>query len=176
MNMFEVKEIHPQLIDIKILAMDFDGVHTDGYVYQDQDGREMVRCSRKDGLGLNLLQKMGIKLFILSKETNPVVEARAKKLGIECYQGVGDSSQKKEILVSLIAREGVTVREVMYIGDDINDIDVLTYAGIGVTVADGHVHAKEVADIVLKNKGGEHALRELAELILVAKGISADVF
>ncbi len=162
-----------KLGQIKLLAMDFDGVHTDGFVYVGEDGYETVRCSRRDSLGLAQLARAGIKLVVISKEENPVVRARCAKLGIECYQGVHDGAGKKEILMSLIAREGMTTDEVVFIGDDVNDCEVVAYAGIGVTVADGHEAVKKCADIILTRKGGDHALRELADMILKARGIDA---
>jgi YrbI family 3-deoxy-D-manno-octulosonate 8-phosphate phosphatase len=110
------------LKDVRILAMDFDGVHTDGFVYTNEDGVEFVRCSRRDSLGLELLKQQGIKLCVISKEKNPVVLARCNKLQVECYQGVHNSSNKKEILKEFAEREGVEQKDVRFIGDDVNDI------------------------------------------------------
>ncbi len=161
-----------KLSTAKLLIMDFDGVHTDGYVYLDQNGKETVRCSRRDGLGLAMLKKAQMRLVVISKEKNPVVLARCKKLDIECYQGVDDSAGKLHILSSLIERENISREHVAFIGDDVNDIDALKHAGISVTVADGHEAVKKIVDLVLTRKGGEHALRELCERILKAKKIS----
>ncbi len=160
-----------QLKNTSLLVMDFDGVHTDGFVYVSDEGHESVRCSRRDSLGLNMLKRAGVKLFVISKEKNPVVLARCKKLDIECYQGIESGVGKKEILASLIEREKVSIENVVFIGDDVNDIDAILHAGIGVTVADGHEEVKNVADIVLTRNGGDHALRELCDLILDAKGL-----
>lgn len=166
--------IKQKLKNIILLAMDFDGVHTDGFVYVSQNGMEAVRCSRRDSLGLNMLKQIGVKLFVISKEPNPVVTSRCKKLDIECYQNVSDSLGKQKLLISLMEREKVLRSEVVFIGDDINDIDAIKYAGVGVTVADGHVEIQKHADIVLTRKGGDHAIRELCELILEAKGLHLD--
>ncbi len=157
--------------NIALLAMDFDGVHTDGFVYVDQNGIETVRCSRKDSLGLNMLKCAGIKLFVISKEENSVVAARCKKLNIECFHGVHDAFGKLEILKSLAEREGVAMEQIAFIGDDVNDVEALVSAGVGVTVADGHEEVKKVADIVLTRKGGDHALRELCDIVLNAKNV-----
>ncbi len=151
--------------------MDFDGVHTDGFVYVDQDGRETVRCSRRDSLGLNILKKAGVKLFVISKEENQVVLARCKKLDIECYYGVDNSVGKSQILKSLAEREGIHSEQILFIGDDVNDIEAMHFAGVSVTVADGHDLVQKEADLMLTRKGGEHALRELCDLILSAKGL-----
>ena len=81
---------------------------------------------------------------------------------------------KKEILVALIEREKVSIENVVFIGDDVNDVDAISYAGVGVTVADGHEEVKKVADVILTRNGGSHALRELCDLILEAKGLSIE--
>lgn len=159
-----------RLRKISLFAMDFDGVHTDGFVYVDEVGNETVRCSRRDSLGLSLLQKRGIKLCVISKEKNPVVAVRCKKLNIEYYQSVEDAIGKQQILEELMRREGLVAEQLLFLGDDVNDIDALTYAGVGVTVQDGHEAVKSVADLTLSRKGGEHAVRELCDLILEAKG------
>ncbi len=83
---------------VRLLAMDFDGIMTDGCVYVGEDGREMVKCSRKDGLGMDLLKKHGLDAVVISRETNPVVAARCRKLEIECEQAAGDGQGKLDIL------------------------------------------------------------------------------
>ncbi len=153
---------------IKLLALDFDGVLTDGAVYIFQDGREVVRCSRKDGLGIELLKKAGILVGIISKETNPVVRARAKKLGVPCWQGVKDGKGKLAILKKLAVIHALSREEIAYMGDDINDLEALEYAGLAITVFDGHAKVKKVADYITRAKGGDHAVREVAECILEA--------
>lgn len=160
-----------KLKKIKFVAMDFDGVMTDGFVYVDERGREMVRASRKDGLGINLLQGHGIAVGVISKETNPVVRARCRKLKIPCWQGIRDGEGKRAILQRILRVRKLSRTEVCYIGDDVNDLEALRAAGVGITVADGHPLLKQVADYVTKAMGGAHAVREVAELILRAHGI-----
>lgn len=161
--------IKSRLKNIKLLAMDFDGVHTDGYVYVGQNGDEFVKCSRKDSLGLNMLMRANVALVVISKEKSSVVKERCKKLGVECFSGVENARSKAEILQSLMDREGFTQEQVAFIGDDINDIDALMLAGISITPADGHKSVREIVDLTLSKNGGDHALRELSELILDAK-------
>jgi N-acylneuraminate cytidylyltransferase len=168
--------VRDTLKNITLLAMDFDGVHTDGFVYVNQNGIETVRCSRRDSLGLGYLKKLGIKLVVISKEVNPVVLTRCKKLDIECYQGVEDSHGKRDILESLVRRENVPISQVAFIGDDINDIEAAQYAGIGITVADGHDEMKKVANLILTRKGGDHALRELCDLVMKARGDGTSIY
>lgn len=168
-------KLKSKLLRIKLLASDFDGVMTDGYVYIDQNGRESVRCSRKDGLGIELLKKAGLEVIVLSKEANQVVKARCDKLKIKCWQGIRNGTGKLNILENMLRMNKLDKNEVCYIGDDLNDIEIIKYVGIGVSVADGHPVAKKFADYITKSKGGYHAVRELAELILKAKGVTLKI-
>lgn len=165
-----LKNIKDKLNKIKLLALDFDGIMTDGYVYVDQDGREMVRCSRKDGLGIELLKRNNIDIVVISKEANPVVARRCQKLKIDCYQKVEDSDSKLFILKRVAKEKSVNLDEVAYMGDDLNDANVLKAVGLAVTVADGHESIKTLCDYVTKAKGGENAVREICEKILIARG------
>ena len=104
----------------KFLVMDFDGVFTDDTVITDQDGRESVICSRSDGMGLDMLRQQGkVQAMILSREENPVVSARARKLKIEVYQGVQDKAQA---IQQLMNERNLTQAEVIYVGNDLNDL------------------------------------------------------
>ena len=148
--------------EIKLLVLDFDGVLTDGFVYVDQDGRETVRCSHRDGMGVELIAQKGVKTIVISKQKNKVVEARCRKMAIECHYGIDD---KFTLLKKLLGEMGVDARHVCYVGDDVNDVECLRYAGIGVTVTDGAKAAKDAADHVTHARGGEHAVREVCDLI-----------
>ena len=149
---------------ISYLVMDFDGVLTDDKVYVDQDGRETVRCSRSDGFGIALLkEKSSIQAMILSRETNPVVTARAKKLDIEVFQSV---LNKDLALKSLIEERNLKPEEIIYIGNDLNDLVVLPLVGYFVCPADAHPQVLRQADLVLNHLGGKGAVRELVEKIL----------
>lgn len=156
---------------IKLLAMDFDGIMTDGHVYVGQDGGETVFCSRKDGMGINLLKKAGIDACVISSELNPVVSARCKKLGIPCWQNVESTNGKLGILQKIAGEKGLAVEEVAYMGDDVNDLAALEYAGLSLTVLDGHPDVKAIANYVTSAIGGKHAVREVCELILQSKGL-----
>ena len=149
---------------ISYLVMDFDGVLTDDKVYVDQDGRETVRCSRSDGFGIALLkEKSSIQAMILSRETNPVVTARAKKLDIEVFQSV---LNKDLALKSPIEERNLKPEEIIYIGNDLNDLVVLPLVGYFVCPADAHPQVLRQADLVLNHLGGKGAVRELVEKIL----------
>lgn len=148
----------------KFLVMDFDGVFTDDTVITDQDGRESVICSRSDGFGLDMLRQHGkVHALILSREENPVVSARARKLGLEVYQGVQDKAQA---IQQLIKEHNLTQSEVVYIGNDLNDLPVLPYVGYFACPKDAHSEVIRRADLVLSKPGGRGAIRELIEIIL----------
>ena len=148
----------------KLLVMDFDGVFTDDTVITDQDGRESVICSRSDGFGLDMLRQHGkVHALILSREENPVVSARARKLGLEVYQGVQDKAQA---IQQLIKKHNLTQAEVVYIGNGLNDLPVVPYVGYFACPQDAHSEVIRRADLVLSKPGGRGAIRELIEIIL----------
>lgn len=160
-------KIDPKLVEkiknLKLIATDFDGVWTDGKVLFREDGKESVLCSRKDTLRIKEIQTLGIKIFVISKEGNPVVTTRCKKMNVPCFQGVDD---KLSLLKKLLEMEGVRSEEVAYVGDDINDLECLRVVGLPMTVADGHADCKQVAAYVTRQSGGDHAMREIFDLIL----------
>lgn len=148
----------------KLLVMDFDGVVTDDTVITDQDGRESVICSRSDGFGLDMLRQHGkVHAMILSREENPVVSARARKLKLEVHQGVQDKAQA---IQQLIKERNLAQAEVIYIGNDLNDLPVLPYVGYFACPQDAHSEVFRRADLVLSKPGGRGAIRELIEIIL----------
>ena len=154
---------------IKVLALDFDGVLTDGYVYFRQDGMETVRCRRKDSLGTNMLQKAGVGVVVISKETNPVVATRCRKMNVDFFYSVDTDDQKLDILKKYLRERNLSLEETAYMGDDINDLECLRAVGVSITVADGHPDCKAIADYITKRKGGEHAVREVCDLILAVR-------
>lgn len=148
---------------IRALVTDFDGVHTDDRVVVDEEGRETVRCSRSDGMGIEHLRNKGLKLLILSREQNPVVRARAAKLRMSVIHHVLD----KLPALDLWRREhDLEWDEVAYVGNDINDLDCMNAAGMSFAPSDAHPEALRVATIVLERPGGRGALRELSDYLL----------
>ena len=150
-------------IDVDAVVTDFDGVHTDDRLYLSQDGVESVQVSREDGMGVALARKAGIRMLILSTETNPVVTARAQKLEIRAVQGQADKAQA---LKEWIAEEGLDPGRVAYLGNDVNDLGCLRMVGWPVVVANAHPDVKAVARLELKRSGGAGAVRELCELVV----------
>lgn len=154
------RTIEELLKDVRVVLFDFDGTMTDGTVLVDEHGIESVRVSRKDGQGISMLKRAGYEVAVVSKEQNPVVAARCKKLRVLCYHGIDDKSK-------LLMREfGQRLSQVLFMGDDINDLECIQLAGVGVTLADGHPKCKEAAAYITKARGGDHAVREVCDLIL----------
>lgn len=150
-------------IDVDAVVTDFDGVHTDDHALVDQDGRELVAVSREDGMGVSLLRKAGVPVLILSTETNPVVSARARKLGVEVIQGLDD---KASALAAWAERTGIALDRVAYVGNDVNDLGCFALVGWPVAVPDAHPRVRAAARVILGRRGGDGAVRELAERVL----------
>ena len=148
------------------VVFDFDGVHTDDYVYVNQEGVETVRVKRGDGMGIGMLKDAGLHLLILSTEKNPVVTARAKKLGVTAITG---QDNKAKALLGWLEDNKLDPARVAYVGNDINDKGCLEMVGWPVVVGDAHPDVKLLARLTLESPGGEGAVRELADLVLHAK-------
>jgi N-acylneuraminate cytidylyltransferase len=149
------------------LILDFDGVLTDNRVMVSSDGREGVLCDRSDGLGLGELRRAGLPLLVLSTERDPVVAVRARKLEIESIMGVED---KLAVLKRWLTERGIDPRQVVYVGNDVNDLACMQHVGCGVAVADAHARVRSAAKLVLGNGGGCGAVRELSDMILPTLG------
>lgn len=148
---------------IDLIVYDFDGVMTDNKVFVFQNGREAVAVNRADGLGVDYLRKAGFRQVILSTEKNPIVKARADKLKIEVIQGCED---KLSELLSFCDREGYDLRKVVFVGNDLNDLEAMKVVGFPIAPADAHPDVKKVAKLVTNVKGGDGVVKELAEIIL----------
>ena len=146
---------------IRLVAFDFDGVFTDNMVYVFEDGSEAVRCSRGDGIGLQKLKGLGIEAVIISTESNPVVSARAAKLKIRCFQNCED---KRKIVERLVQEMGISLTEVSFVGNDINDLECLTSVGFPIVVQDAHLDVVPLAAYRTRNRGGHGAVREVCDL------------
>lgn len=149
---------------IRLFATDVDGVLTDAGMYYSESGDEWKKFNTRDGMGIKLLQKAGLITAIVTQERTRLVARRAEKLAIpELHQGVMD---KLSVIRDMAMRHGLSLREVAYIGDDVNDIEALQAVGFSAAPADGLPRVLKVVDYVCRQKGGEGAVRELAEMIL----------
>ena len=157
------KRPRPERIDL--LVCDFDGVITDNRVWVDQDGNESVAAFRSDSIRLPELKERGIEVVILSSERNRVVEARARKMGVEAIHGIG-VHEKGRVLREILEQKQVQAEHVVYVGNDRNDLPCFEVVGWSVAVADAYPEVIQAADLVLSKPGGHGALRELCDLLL----------
>lgn len=155
-------ELAQAIRELRLVVFDFDGVFTDNTVYVLEDGREAVRCSRSDGLGLRRLEQVGIMPFILSTESNPVVAKRARKLAVRCASG---SSDKLASLRSLWSEYAFDAAVTAYVGNDINDLDCLQAVRLPIVVRDAHHEVIPCARYQTHAAGGMGAVREICDLI-----------
>jgi N-acylneuraminate cytidylyltransferase len=149
---------------VSLVVMDFDGVLTDNLVYVDENGVEKVSASRGDSMGIRLVREaLPIEFMVISTEVNPVVSARCSKLKLEVHQGIND---KASALREILRQKGIPAEEVVFIGNDVNDLGCLQLAGYAVVPADAEPEVKRQADLVLSRKGGRGAVREFCDTLL----------
>lgn len=152
---------------IVLLLSDCDGVLTDTGVYYSRDGEQLKRFSIRDGMGVERLRDIGVDVgFVTGEVTGPLVK-RAEKLRVtELHLGIKD---KAAVVRSIVENRGIDWDQVAFIGDDVNDIEVMKLVGLAGTPADATSFAKEVAHFVAPSRGGHGAFRDMAELIVSAQ-------
>jgi YrbI family 3-deoxy-D-manno-octulosonate 8-phosphate phosphatase len=153
----------PAAGDIDAVVLDFDGTQTDDRVLIDSDGREFVAVHRGDGLGIAALRRSGLRMLILSTEQNPVVAARARKLGLPVLHGV---DRKDLALKQWCEDQGIAPERVLYVGNDVNDLPCFALVGWPVAVAGAHDVVRGAARAVTTVPGGDGAIREIAGWLL----------
>ena len=171
----------PALSTIHTVAFDFDGVFTDNKVWVDQDGRESVRCDRGDGFAFDLVRsfcrrgRLDAEFFILSKEPNPVVLARARKLKLDCHHGVHDKlAFMQEYLAQRFPGDQAAFAGLVYVGNDLNDLPLMKHAGYAVAPADAHHLVRSVAHLIIERPGGEGFVRAFIERLLKINELSSE--
>lgn len=160
--------MNAKLAKIKLLLLDVDGVMTDGRIIYDNQGNELKAFDVKDGHGLKMLQRAGIKIGIITGRQSEVVAKRAAELGIDIlYQkALNKLDPYREILDEL----QLTDAQVAYVGDDVVDLPILRRVGFSATVADAVPEVLPLVDYVTVNSGGRGAVREVCDLLLKASG------
>ncbi|NWJ30241.1 HAD hydrolase family protein [Marine Group I thaumarchaeote] len=149
---------------IKLVLTDVDGVLTDGGMYYTKDGDIMKRFFVRDGMGVNLLKKQGIPTIIVTKEKNIVTKKWSDNMNIEkLYQGI---IKKEDILEKVCRDYRNKSEEIAYIGDDINDLELLKRVGLSATPSDASSETIRLCDYTCKHRSGNGAFRELVDLIL----------
>jgi len=154
-------DVEQRIRKICLVAFDFDGVFTDNTVYVFEDGSEAVRCWRGDGIGLRKLERLGIATTVISSESNPVVIVRTRKLGIRCVQGVED---KLATLKDIAQDLGLSLNQVAFVGNDINDLSCLSSVRLPIVVQDAHPDVVPCASYQTRARGGHGAVREICDL------------
>ena len=152
------------LTQVKMLVFDFDGVFTGDTVVVSESGEESVVCSRADGMGISLLRnKSDMPIYIVSTETNRVVQKRASKLKTECMQAV---TNKAQVIEEFASRNGLSMRDVMFVGNDVNDLNALEAVGFPVLVKNAHPSLAHISGWRLDVAGGDHAVRRICDEFL----------
>lgn len=148
----------------KLILTDIDGVWTDGGMYYDQTGNEWKKFHTYDSAGILFAHQRGIKVGIITGETTEIVARRAAKLKVDfLFQGVKD---KLTVAKELCSKHGITLQEIAYIGDDINDVELLSNVGIAGVPSSAPAYIRRLANVPLEKKGGEGVFREFVEFIL----------
>ena len=152
--------------NVKLALFDFDGVFTDNNVYITENGKEIVKCNRSDGIGISRIKKIGVKCYVISSEKNIVVEKRCQKLNINFKQNVLD---KKIAVLDICKENNIEPKNTLFLGNDINDIPALKLVGFPVAVADAFIAIEEFIKFKTKAKGGQGAVREVCDIIFKSK-------
>jgi 3-deoxy-D-manno-octulosonate 8-phosphate phosphatase (KDO 8-P phosphatase) len=164
MNQIPEPELKSLLSKVKLLALDVDGVMTDGSLYYTDTGTELKRFNVKDGVGIKQVKQAGIEVAIITVSTANAVQHRAEKLGIEyLYMGIED---KLTVMKNLCDRLDLSLAEVAYVGDDLVDLPVLKAVGCPFTVADAVAANQEASIYVTEKLGGQGAVRQICDLLL----------
>jgi 3-deoxy-D-manno-octulosonate 8-phosphate phosphatase (KDO 8-P phosphatase) len=165
--------INDKLTDIRLLLMDVDGVMTDGGIIYDCNGLETKVFNVKDGHGIKMLQRHGIQVGIITGRTSPVVDIRARELGIELvYQG---ALKKLESYFDIKKKTGLLDSQIAYIGDDVIDVPVMRRVIFAATPSDALIDVRNAAHYVASHAGGKGAVREVCDIILKGRGLWDEV-
>jgi len=158
------------VISIKAVALDVDGVLTDGFFIWGTGGAEFKRFSFRDVMGISLAKKAGVVFALISGEDTPLIDRFARKMGItDIYKGC---KNKESALREFAKRHGFALEETCFIGDDVNDLSALAIAGFAAAPANAHYKVKEEADHVARACGGQGAVREILDY-LMERGLTA---
>ena len=151
---------------IKLVLSDVDGVLTDGGMYYTANGEEFKKFNTKDGMGVEILKNNEIQTIFLTKENSKISKSRSKKLKTKIFLGI---KNKENSLNEISKQLKINFDEIAYIGDDVNDLLIMNLVGLSASPNDGTLKVKKIADYICKNKGGEGAFREFADLIIDKK-------
>lgn len=168
------EDLKQKLLKIKAFVMDVDGTMTDGSMYYSQNGEELKRFFVRDGMGIILLQKAGIKTALLTSENSGIARKRGEKLNIDIV--TTGSKNKTEDLKQIAKKLGIQLENIAYAGDDVNDLHAMKTVGFAACPSDATESVKSVSDFISDYPGGRGAVREICELILTTQNKSVIVF
>ena len=152
---------------IKLLLTDVDGVLTDGGRYYSKDGEILKKFHVRDGMGINILLRNNIKTIIITKEKSMITKKWAKDVNVfKVYLG---AIKKEQILIKICKKYKINLDELAYVGDDVNDVEVLKKVGFSAVPQDSVFQVKKIADFISKSSGGKGCFREIADFILLSK-------
>ena len=160
-------EFEKKLEKIKLVITDVDGVLTDGGMYYNMEGEYMKKFNTKDSMGMELLLKNNIRTILMTRENSKIVKERVKKIKI--VNLYSDIMKKEEMLPEILKKYEVHNNEIAYIGDDVNDLEIMKVVGFSATPLDGNESVKKIADYTANIRGGEGVFREIADLIINKK-------
>ena len=161
------QKMRKRIKKIKLIATDVDGVLTDGGMYYSSKGDVLKKFHARDGMAVSILKKNTIPTVIITKERNQIVKKWSSKMNIDkLFDGV---KNKEEIVSKLCKSYGLSENNIAYIGDDVNDLEILKKTGFAATPKDGNMEVKKIVDYICKNRGGEGVLREICDLIISIK-------
>jgi len=151
---------------IELVLSDVDGVLTDGGMFYSEHGEEIKKFNTRDGMGIELLKKIGVNTIFITKENSKISKNRAKKLNVKIFSGIQNKEKKLKDITKMYKIES---QSIAYIGDDVNDLSIMKMIGFSATPNNGVSEVKKIANYVCKHDGREGAFREFADLIIKHK-------
>ena len=163
-------ELNKKAARIRLVALDMDGTLTDGSINIGAEGELFKRFNAKDGLGITAARRHGLRVSVITGRKGPIVQQRTEELGI-AEDALSGISAKKQALLALADKHNLTLEEIAFMGDDLNDLSALLAAGLSAAPADAAEDVRQRVSYIAPHKGGQGAVRDLLELILKARGI-----
>jgi N-acylneuraminate cytidylyltransferase len=164
--MNNTNKIKKKCRSVRLIISDVDGVLTDGGMYYNENGEVMKKFNTKDGMGVEISRKK-IKVVLMTKEKSRIVLKRAKKMKVEkVYIGI---EKKEDLLPEICMTYKISKEEIAYIGDDVNDFNIMKQVGFSIAPNDGNKSIKQISDYICETNGGQGVLREVIDLILLNK-------
>ena len=161
------QKVRKRIKKIKLIATDVDGVLTDGGMYYSSKGDTLKKFQAVDGMAVSILKRNTIPTVIITKERNQIVKQWSSKMNVDrLFDGI---KNKEKIIPKLCKLYNLSENNIVYIGDDVNDLEILKRVGFSITPKDGNLEVKKIVDYICKNNGGKGVLREICDLVISVK-------